>query len=59
MSVVEPWALWEQEDAESKNKTPQEGDSEGNTPGRRAIHALRAKVDTVCDEDAQSHEELV
>lgn len=59
MSEVKTRALGEEENTNSQNETPEESDPQGNSPGRRAVHTLCAKVDTIGHENAECHEKLV
>lgn len=56
IAVVESRTLREEEDAETKDKTPQECDPEWDSPRGGVVYALCAEVDAVCDEDAQCYE---
>lgn len=56
---VVPRALREEDDPDAEDEAPEESDAQRDAPRPRVVHALRAEVDAVRDEDAQRDEQLV
>lgn len=59
VSVVITRALGEEHDSNTKDQNPEEGDAERNTPRCRVCTLFRTEVNAVCNEYAESDEELV
>lgn len=59
VSIVVSGAFGEQKNAESQQQTPEEGDTQWNSPRACIVHALRAEIDAVCNEDTECYKQLV
>ena len=59
MSIVVSRALGEEDDSGSEDQDPDEADSHGNSPGSCICAFFGSEINTICDEDTESDEELV